>query len=132
MRIRDWSSDVCAADLRERAGQPAAPREGPQGEASDRWVQMSLLALANLPDYPAQVFMTLKGFDHIVASVFQVARSPGKTPVSLGCLFLVIGVFSMFYIRNRRICLWIKPSSEVSAMLSALRPNRRGRKVVGL
>src|SRR3546814_11107009 len=116
MRISDWSSDVCSSDLRERAGQPAAPREGPQGEASDRWVQMSLLALANLPDYPAPVFMTLKGFDHIEASVFQVARSPGKNTVYLGCLFLVIGVFSMFYIRDRRIWIWIKPSGVGSGI----------------
>src|SRR3546814_13594838 len=95
--------------VRERAGQPAAPREGPQGEASDRWVQMSLLALANLPDYPAPVFMTLKRFDHIEASVCQVARSPGQNPVYLGRRFVVIGVFFFFYIRYRRIWIWYKP-----------------------
>src|SRR3546814_14171444 len=86
---------------------------------------MSLLALANLPDYPAPVFMTLKGFDHIEASVFQVARSPGKNTVYLGCLFLVIGVFSMFYIRDRRIWIWIKPSGEGSEMLAAMTSQRR-------
>jgi cytochrome c biogenesis protein len=111
--------------VRERAGQQAVPREGPEGEAADRWIQMSLLALANLPDYPAPVFMTLKGFEQIEASVFQVARSPGKNTVYLGCLFLVIGVFSMFYIRDRRVWVWIKPSGQGSEMLAAMTSQRR-------
>jgi cytochrome c biogenesis protein len=86
---------------------------------------MSLLALANLPDYPAPIFMSLKNFDHVEASVFQVARSPGKNTVYLGSLFLVIGVFSMFYIRDRRIWIWIKPEGNGSKLLAAMTSQRR-------
>jgi cytochrome c biogenesis protein len=86
---------------------------------------MSLLALANLPDYPSPIFMTLKNFEQVEASVFQVARSPGKNTVYLGCLFLVIGVFSMFYIRDRRIWVWIKPHHQGSELLAAMTSQRR-------
>jgi cytochrome c biogenesis protein len=111
--------------LREQAGKPPLDHTGQAGQDADAWVQMTLLALANLPDYPAPVFMTLKGFEQIEASVFQVARSPGKNTVYLGCLFLVIGVFSMFYIRDRRIWVWIKPQGQGSEMLAAMTSQRR-------
>ena len=32
----------------------------------------------------------------------------GKNVVYLGCALLVLGVFSMFYIRERRLWVWIK------------------------
>ncbi|AEC21396.1 cytochrome C-type biogenesis transmembrane protein [Pusillimonas sp. T7-7] len=111
--------------MRERSGLQAVKHEGPEGVQADQWIQMSLLALANLPDYPAPVFLTLKGFEQVEASVFQVARSPGKNTVYLGCLFLIIGVFSMFYIRDRRIWVWIKPHANGSELLAAMTSQRR-------
>lgn len=112
--------------VRERSGLPAVNHEGGKGQEADRWVQMALLALANLPDYPAPVFMTLKGFDQVEASVFQVARSPGKNTVYLGSLFLVIGVFSMFYVRDRRIWIWVKKQDDGgSELLAAMTSQKR-------
>ncbi|PLC49007.1 cytochrome C biogenesis protein ResB [Pollutimonas subterranea] len=111
--------------VRAQAGKPPIDRQGAAAEEADKWMQMSLLALANLPDYPAPVFMALKGFEQVEASVFQVARSPGKNTVYLGCLFLVIGVFSMFYIRDRRIWVWIRPAGQGSDMLAAMTSQRR-------
>lgn len=89
------------------------------------WIQQALLALANFPDYPAPVLMTLSNFDHVQASVFQVARSPGQTTVYLGSLLLVIGVFSMFYIRDRRIWIWVQSHSGGSHWLAAMTSQRR-------
>ncbi|NLC36487.1 MAG: cytochrome c biogenesis protein ResB, partial [Alcaligenaceae bacterium] len=89
--------------VRLREGGEAVARTGQEWQDGQRWVQMALLALANLPDYPAPVFMTLNTFEQKEASVFQVTRSPGKNTVYLGSLFLVIGVFAMFYVRDRRI-----------------------------
>ncbi|MCC2595975.1 cytochrome c biogenesis protein ResB [Pusillimonas sp. MFBS29] len=111
--------------VRERSGLAAVKYDGPDGVKAEQWVQMSLLALANLPDYPAPVFLTLKSFDQLEASVFQIARSPGKNTVYLGSLFLVIGVFSMFYIRDRRIWVWIKPHADGSELLAAMTSQRR-------
>ena len=69
--------------------------------------------------------MSLTQFDHVQASVFQVARSPGQTTVYLGCLFLVIGIFSMFYIRDRRIWVWVQPNQGGSQWLAAMTSQRR-------
>ncbi|GAB2892652.1 cytochrome c biogenesis protein ResB [Paralcaligenes sp. KSB-10] len=120
---------LCLVELRdlerEKTGAKPIDHEGPAGEKASKWIQLSLLALANLPDYPAPVFMSLKSFDHVQASVFQVARSPGKNAVYLGCLFLILGVFSMFYIRDRRIWVWVKPHGQGSELLAAMTSQRR-------
>jgi cytochrome c biogenesis protein len=33
----------------------------------------------------------------------------------VGCLLLVLGIFSMFYIRERRVWVWVKPSPDGGA-----------------
>jgi cytochrome c biogenesis protein len=52
----------------------------------------------------------LKDFTQVQASVFQVAKAPGQTIVYLGAVLLIIGVFFMLYIRERRVWVWIKPA----------------------
>ncbi|MFT0545412.1 cytochrome c biogenesis protein ResB [Allopusillimonas ginsengisoli] len=111
--------------MREQTGRPAIQHSAQAGQEAEAWVQMALLGLANLPDYPAPVFLSLKTFDQVEASVFQVARTPGKNTVYLGSLFLIIGVFSMFYIRDRRIWVWIKPKGRGTEMLAAMTSQRR-------
>ncbi|WP_371734589.1 cytochrome c biogenesis protein ResB [Allopusillimonas soli] len=120
---------LCLTELRdivrERAGDEPLQYDGPKALAAEKWVQTALLALANLPSYPAPVLMTLKSYDQVEASVFQVARSPGKNTVYLGALLLVVGVFSMFYIRDRRIWIWIKKREGGSSVLAAMTSQRR-------
>lgn len=111
--------------VRARDGLAPIATEGEAFAEGQRWVQMALLAVANLPDYPAPVFLTLNGFEQKEASVFQVARSPGKNTVYLGSLFLVIGVFAMFYIRDRRIWVWVRPAQGGSELLAAMTSQRR-------
>ena len=70
--------------------------------------------------YPAPVMLQLADFKQVQASVFQVARAPGKTLVYLGAVLLIIGVFAMLYIRERRLWLWIRPdhSGTVHALMA--------------
>ncbi|MFA5487990.1 MAG: cytochrome c biogenesis protein ResB [Candidimonas sp.] len=110
---------------RTHAGMTPADQSGQSAAEADKWIQSALLALANLPDYPAPVFLTLKSFEHAQASVFQVSRTPGKNTVYIGCLLLVIGIFSMFYIRDRRIWVWVKPQGAGSTWLAAMTSQRR-------
>lgn len=110
---------------RARRGLAPINYEGADGPRETQWLQQALLALANLTDYPAPVLLTPTNFNHIEASVFQVARSPGKNTVYLGCLFLVIGVFSMFYVRDRRIWVWVQPQGTGSHWLAAMTSQRR-------
>ncbi|WP_343586139.1 cytochrome c biogenesis protein ResB [Herbaspirillum sp.] len=93
-----------------RAKDGLAPIAG--DEAHGRYLQLAINALADSAFYPAPVFLQLSSFQEIKASVLQVTRSPGKKVVYLGCLFLVLGVFAMLYIRERRLWIWIKPQGD--------------------
>jgi len=77
-----------------------------------RFLQRSTDALADSFFYGAPVYLQLRGFDEVKASVFQVTRSPGKNVVYLGCLLLVLGVFAMLYIRERRLWIWLRPDAD--------------------
>jgi cytochrome c biogenesis protein len=58
--------------------------------------------------------------------VFQVARAPGKTLVYLGSVLLIVGVFAMLYIRERRLWVWIEAEAGGGSKLStALSTTRR-------
>jgi len=100
---------------RTRAGLAPLAATGPEAEQASGWNQMSVAALSDMFLYPAPVLLSLSTFNHVQASVFQVSRTPGKNAVYLGCLLLVLGVFSMFYIRERRVWLWIKPAAHGAA-----------------
>lgn len=97
---------------RERAGEAPVARSGPDAEAAAGWMQMSVAALSDMFLYPAPVMLSLSDFNHVQASVFQVSRTPGKNAVYIGCLLLISGIFSMFYIRERRVWLWVKPKVD--------------------
>jgi cytochrome c biogenesis protein len=62
----------------------------------------------------------------VQASVFQVARAPGQNMVYLGCLLLILGVFAMLYIRERRLWVWLAPQRRWCAHATmALSTNRK-------
>lgn len=77
-------------------------------EEHARFLQLSINALSDATFYHAPVYIQLTGFEEIKASVFQVTRSPGQMVVYTGCLLLVLGIFAMLYIRERRIWIWMK------------------------
>jgi cytochrome c biogenesis protein len=110
--------------------QAAREKEGLQPVSADenhaRFLQLATNALSDVFFYGAPVYLQLDEFTEIKASVFQVTRSPGKNVVYLGCAFLVLGVFSMFYIRERRLWVWIKEDAATgSAALMAMSTQRK-------
>ena len=92
---------------RAQDGQPAPTVDA----ASSQWLQSAINALSDNVFYGAPVYLQLSDFQQVQASVFQLTRAPGKNIVYLGSLLLVLGVFSMFYVRERRWWLWIRPQS---------------------
>jgi cytochrome c biogenesis protein len=67
----------------------------------------------------------MTNYEQLEASGLQLTRSPGKNLVYLGSVLLVLGIFAMIYIRERRIWLLIKPKTgEVLFAMSANRKNR--------
>ncbi len=88
---------------REKAGLAALPAD----ERSQAFLTQAVLAISDAHFYPAPVAMMLTDFKQVQASVFQVARAPGKNIVYLGCLLLIIGIFAMLYVRERRLWVWL-------------------------
>lgn len=81
-------------------------------EKHARFLQLAINGLADTAFYSAPVYLQLNAFEEVKASVLQVTRSPGKNVVYLGCLLLVLGVFSMLYIRERRLWIWLKSTED--------------------
>ena len=84
----------------------------PNDEASERFMTQAVLSLSDSVFYPAPVMLQLDEFQQVQASVFQVARAPGKTLVYLGAVLLIVGVFAMLYIRERRLWVWLSEDAD--------------------
>jgi len=97
-------------------------------EGSDkhgRFLQLATNALSDSFFYGAPVYLQLDEFHEVKASVLQVTRSPGKKIVYLGCVLLVAGIFAMFYIRERRLWLWVRQDGEGAHALMAMSTQRK-------
>ena len=58
--------------------------------------------------------------------MFQVTRTPGRNVVYLGCVLLIVGVFAMLYIRERRLWVWVQDDGQGgSAVRMALSSTRQ-------
>ena len=95
---------------RESAGLAALPSD----PTSQAFLTQAVLAISDAHFYPAPVAMMMTDFTQVQASVFQVARAPGKNVVYLGCLMLIVGIFSMLYVRERRLWVWLTPREPIS------------------
>jgi len=94
-------------------------------ESAQSFLQDSLNAMSDLFYYGAPFYLELTKFEQREASGLQLTRSPGKNLVYLGSVLLVLGIFAMIYIRERRIWLLIKPKSKT--VLFAMSANRKNR-----
>jgi cytochrome c biogenesis protein len=105
---------------RERAGladmQP--------GDKAQAFMTQAVLSLSDSYFYPAPVLLELDSFKQVQASVFQVARAPGKTLVYLGAILLILGVFAMLYIRERRLWIWLQPAPDGTHITTAMSATR--------
>lgn len=115
----------CMWDLwqaaREKDGLPPVVAD----EQNGRFLQLATNAISDSFFYGAPVYLQLQDFTQIKASVLQVTRAPGKKIVYLGCLLLVLGVFAMFYIRERRVWVWLKEGGEGTQALLAMHTQRK-------
>ena len=107
---------------REKAGLPPLPLD----DATMRYMRGAVVGLSDTFYYPSPMSFVLEDFQHIQASVFQVTRAPGKVVVYLGCILLIIGVFAMLYVRERRLWVWLSPVDEGRSLARmALSTNRK-------
>lgn len=109
---------------REKAGLKPMPSDA----VTETFMTQAVLALSDVPLYPAPFVLTLADFTQVQASVFQVARAPGKMVVYLGCTLLILGVFAMLYVRERRLWIWLEPAdagANSTSATMALSTNRK-------
>ncbi|KQP23228.1 cytochrome c biogenesis protein ResB [Pseudorhodoferax sp. Leaf267] len=94
-------------------------------EKTQAFMTQAVLSLSDAQIYPAPMAFQLANFTQVQASVFQVARAPGRNIVYLGCLFLILGVFAMLYVRERRLWVWMAPHAQGTEATMALSSNRQ-------
>ncbi|WP_423228551.1 cytochrome c biogenesis protein ResB [Pseudaquabacterium inlustre] len=102
----------CLVELANLSREQAGLKPLGSDEATQRFMTQAVMALSDAAFYPAPVMLQLADFKQVQASVFQVARAPGKTLVYLGAVLLIIGVFAMLYIRERRLWIWLAPADD--------------------
>ncbi|MDO9281401.1 MAG: cytochrome c biogenesis protein ResB [Methylotenera sp.] len=93
------------------------------GGDSEALLRDSLNSFSDMFFYGSPYYLQLEQFEHKEASGLQLTKSPGQKWVYLGSVLLVLGIFSMMYIRERRIWLLLKPASN--QMLFAMASNRK-------
>lgn len=108
---------------RERAGLPPAKID----ERTTQFLRDSLNAFNDSFFYGSPVYLQLDRFDEVLSSGLQLTRSPGKNIVYAGSVLLILGVFVMFYIRERRVWLWVQPGNadRAAEVLFAMSSNRK-------
>jgi len=111
-----------AQALRSQAGLPPLPLDA----NTQQFMAQMLWALSDAHNYPAPMVFELHSFDQVQASVFQIARAPGKHVVYLGCALLILGIFAMLYVRERRVWVWLTAAEHGGTQATmALSTNRQ-------
>jgi cytochrome c biogenesis protein len=108
LRVLNGSLFALANVSREKAGLP--PLE--PSAKTQAFMTQAVVSLSDSFFYPAPVLFELADFKQVQASVFQLARAPGKILVYLGAVCLIIGVFAMLYIRERRLWIWLQDTGS--------------------
>ncbi len=111
LRILELSAFEALKLANARAGEAAPAAD----EATGFFVRDSLNAFSDLFFYGAPVYLQLQSFEQIQASGLQMTRSPGKNLVYFGSLLLVLGIFAMLYVRERRAWVLVKPGAALFA-----------------
>ena len=121
VRILNGALFELAQDTRRSAGLAPLPAD----DATRGFMTQAVLSLSDMALYPVPMAFRLQDFTQVQASVFQVARAPGKTVVYLGCALLIVGIFAMLYVRERRLWVWVAPRAEAAHAMMAMSSNRK-------
>jgi cytochrome c biogenesis protein len=104
-------------DLNNLAREKAGLSPLAEGTSTDVFMTTAIKSLSDAFRYPAPFMLQMTGFDQVQASVFQVTRAPGQRLVYLGAVLLILGVFAMLYIRERRVWAWLAPADAETALV---------------
>lgn len=91
--------------------------------ATEMLLRESLNAFSDIFFFGTPYYLQLEQFEHKEASGLQLTKSPGQKWVYLGSVLLVLGIFAMMYIRERRIWLSLRPQRVVHFAMASNRKN---------
>jgi len=89
------------------------------------WFEDALTAVGALHRFGPPVFLQLADFTLIQSSGLQITKSPGKNVVYFGSVLLIIGIFFMFYVRQRRFWVHIRPHEGQTEVTLASKDNKK-------
>jgi cytochrome c biogenesis protein len=89
------------------------------------WFEDALTAVGALHRFGPPVFLQLTDFTLIQSSGLQITKSPGKNVVYIGSFLLIIGIFFMFYVRQRRFWVHIRPHEGHTEVTLASKDNKK-------
>ncbi len=72
-----------------------------------RYFEDAMNAMAMLGPYGSPFYLQLTNFQQVQASGLEITRAPGKDVVYFGSVMLILGVFMMFYLHQRRVWVWL-------------------------
>lgn len=87
-----------------------------------QWFEDALTAVSALPKYGPPMYFELSQFKQINSTGLQITKSPGKDVVYFGSALLIIGVFFLFYLRQKRI--WLAYSKTENSLTIAGKDTR--------
>ncbi|QCU91068.1 cytochrome c biogenesis protein ResB [Thiomicrorhabdus sediminis] len=88
------------------------------------WFEDALNAINGLSAYGPPMYFEIANFEHIQATGLQITKSPGKDVVYFGSAMLTIGVFFLFYVRQRRTWILVKPNEDGNDVTMACKDNK--------
>ncbi|HEY9017938.1 cytochrome c biogenesis protein ResB [Thiomicrospira sp.] len=89
------------------------------------WFEDALTAIASLHRYGPPLFFELTSFEQIQSTGLQITKSPGKDVVYFGSAMLIMGVFFMFYVRQRRVWIHLKSAGDKTEVTIAGKDNKK-------
>jgi cytochrome c biogenesis protein len=112
-------------ELLNLAREGAGEKPVTASESAQAFMTQAVVSLSDSFFYPAPVLFQLAEFKQVQASVFQVTRTPGKWLVYLGSVMLIVGVFALLYVRERRLWIWLERHGAGTRVTAALSTTRR-------
>ncbi len=91
------------------------------------WFEDALNAITGLSAYGPPMYFEMVSFTEIQATGLQITKSPGKDIVYFGSALLIIGVFFLFYVRQRRVWVLIErnPDKDGLKVTMAAKDNKK-------
>lgn len=111
--------EIAAFEAWNLANQQAGVHPPKVDDASGTLVRDALNSISDIFIYGAPVYLQLTQYEEVKASGLQMTRSPGQNVVYLGSALLVLGIFFMLFVQERRVWIRVKPQSVLLAMSGA-------------